>query len=273
MAPPRQRPAVQTTTMQSNSQHRHLVTNIHLGGPSSSPRTVKPPVVPVVFTLFPLLPLELRRKIWRDAITPRTIYVLRNGKGVPWSWKLITSSTISLLSSNRESRSEGLQMYEQLFSTCHISGQGSECHGPCYVSFAYDLIYINQTILHHNFESIFVDEMLSGDPFMNIALDRRSLHFMESEMKDIADSRDNGLSSWPWKDCKLKYVKELVLVVDHLRHRDNRHNPPKVVIGDKTHRSTPIKKQFEIIFTNFKSKVPEAILPELSTCYRILDLR
>ncbi|KAG4437706.1 hypothetical protein IFR05_006789 [Cadophora sp. M221] len=73
------------------------------------------------FTLFPRLPLELRRKIWREAITPRTIYLLMDDTHEQRYWKVITSSAISLLSVNSESRSEGLKMYERPFDTDCVS--------------------------------------------------------------------------------------------------------------------------------------------------------
>lgn len=60
-----------------------------------------------------------------------------------------------------------------------------------------------------------------------------------------------------------------MLVVDHLQHQHGK-NPEKVVIGNKTYRRTPIKKTFETKFAAFKLEIPEAVLPELSTCYRLL---
>ncbi|KAH6710863.1 hypothetical protein BKA61DRAFT_677497 [Leptodontidium sp. MPI-SDFR-AT-0119] len=245
MFTPVNRPMAQSTMAQGNSQHEHLAANVDANGLSSSPMPVTIPIETVKtvgFTLFPRLPLELRRKVWREAIIQRTIYILNDRTHKQRSWKVITSA-ISLLSVNTESRSEGLKLYEQPSNTRGVLVQGVKCRGSCYVNFAHDLIYMEDfRALSSRFHSAFAREALHGDKFMNVALNRRSLFQVQDNLKFILNSRDcklhdpEGRRVWKLQN-KLQYIRELVLAVDHLR----RNNPNRMVIGDKTSRSTQLR--------------------------------
>lgn len=228
---------------------------------------------PVEFTLFPKLPLELRRKVWREAITPRVIYILKDDSADRLRWKAITSGTIALLAVNTESRSEGLMIYETPFTTGGISGQEASCRGPCYVNFAHDLIYINFIHLQHCFNIIFVDEMQHQDRFLNIALDMESIKHVTDQLRYIVFDNDIGnpyrSNAWTWDNFVLRNIKELVMVEDHTQ---GRANAKKIILSERTHQLTFVKAATETAFAAFKHSFPDALLPELSTCHRLLSL-
>ncbi|PVH84947.1 hypothetical protein DL98DRAFT_651251 [Cadophora sp. DSE1049] len=259
----------EATGMTSNLNGVQSVPGVDLGAASYPSTTIAVPQVN--FTLFPKLPLELQRKIWREAITPRIIYILKDDSAERLTWKAITSSTIALLSVNAESRSEALKMYEKPFNKHGIPGQESDCHGPCYVNFAQDLIYINFIHLNFCFNMIFVDGMLPQDRFMNVALDMTSLECVKDELLYIVHDKENpsplGTCVWTWDKCKLRLIKELVVVVGHIQ---DRNNPKKILLSEKTSRATPVKKSTEAAFAEFKTRFPNVVLPELSTCYELL---
>jgi len=173
---------IEDNKIASNFNGTQLVAGVDLDTAFSPPAVVIPPVK---LTLFPKLPLELRRKTWREAITPRVIYVLKDKSADRLHWKVTTSSIIALLAVNAESRSEGLRMYGTPFSTGGISGQEASCRGPCYVNFDHDLIYINFIHLQHCFNMIFVDEMQHQDRLLNVALDMESIKHVTDQLRYI----------------------------------------------------------------------------------------
>ncbi|KAH7418053.1 hypothetical protein BKA64DRAFT_635205 [Cadophora sp. MPI-SDFR-AT-0126] len=253
--------------VKSNLTNAHSVTSINLGSTSSVTATATPPVK---FTLFPKLPIELRRKVWRKAITPRIIFILEDDSVEGVIWKAITSGTIALLSVNTESRSEALTMYETPFNPCRISGQEAARRGPCYVNFAHDLIYINYLHFSFGFNIIFVDDMLPQGQFMNLALDIDSLERLQEELpffRDNVYSDPLEVCGWTWDQCKLRFVKELVVVVGHMQ---DPNNSKKIILSEETSGIESVKKSTEAAFADIKTQFPNVVFPEFSSCYRLL---
>ncbi|KAK0112912.1 hypothetical protein ONS95_014633 [Cadophora gregata] len=258
-----------TISTESKSNDASNIPSINRSSVTSSSASAMPPVK---FTLFPKFPLELRLKVWREAITPRVITILRDESADRVTWKATTSSAIALLSVNVESRAESLKMYEKPFDTSAIPGQESDRRGPCYVNFAHDLIYINFIHLNYCFKEIFVEGMVAAeDQFMNIALDEDSLTSIKTELYYMIQDKkwqlthpDTQLGPWTWERSRLRNVRELVMVVDPSPHGTNSNNN---TLGDETPDGIFIKKSTEFVFAAFKALHPNVIVPELSTCY------
>ncbi|KAL2069093.1 hypothetical protein VTL71DRAFT_15431 [Oculimacula yallundae] len=88
------------------------------------------PPLPLIFTPFPRLPIELRLKIWRLSITPRIVQI-------SWSRpkrQCLSPDIPTLLQVSREARSEGQKIYKRVFNT-------SNSAAPVYVAFDLDTVF------------------------------------------------------------------------------------------------------------------------------------
>ena len=122
-------------------------------------------IAPRAFTCFPRLPLELRRKIWSNALPARLVAVYPEILTPSLTWNLqIEATTIPILQVSREAREEGLRGYTK-FSCQTPTLRSTECATPlrylqpsslwqlnlvddpetsthCYINLSLDTIYL-----------------------------------------------------------------------------------------------------------------------------------
>jgi hypothetical protein len=139
------------------------------------------------FTLFPNLPLELRRKVWRFATSTERIIEIRWGHRKDWYYS--STPPPSVLHTSRESRIEALRCYELLEIKNLWNYMGVSALFRTYINYQRDTFYLSTLHIDMPYSTTpascvcFLQDFVCQALPLNDKLYRIALGYSEEELK------------------------------------------------------------------------------------------